>query len=450
MYGNSSMEIETDILRSQVQADFRSAEDFNAACNQARDRISGKTGLLPVLDLGMMPNANSLVATEDLWRRELRWPLELAFSPETGLSQIVTNVSRDILFNADYPYFSSMSETFLEHARVHCEALTERYGLGPQSLVVELASNDGYLLKNFVAAGIPVLGVDPAPKQVQTANDIGVRSICAFFGEEIGRKLAAEGEKADVVLANNVLAHVTDQNDFVAGIAAILKDDGVVVVESPYVRHLIDRLEFDTIYHEHFCYFSCTSTQNLFARHGLYLNDVEEIPVHGGSIRLSFGKVHAPSARVTEMQKEEERIGLTDYAYYADFGARVRALRSQVRAAITDLKLAGKRIAAYGAAAKGAIALNYFGLDDSVIDYVTDLSPHKQGLHMPGLRIPIRSPDVLAEDQPDVVIILTWNFAEEIMRQQQAYMDAGGTFMTLAPDIRFYGRDGGAQPGQAK
>ena len=433
---------EDDLLRSQVQADFRTPEEFRAECRLARDRISGKPGLLPVLDLGLMPNSNSLIAGQDLWRRELRWPLELAFSPETSLCQILTNVSRDILFNADYPYFSSVSEAFLEHSRLHSEALTARYGLGTDSLVVELASNDGYLLKNFVGAGIPVLGIDPAPKQVQAANDIGVRSICAFFGEELGRELAGKGEKADVVLANNVLAHVSDQNDFVAGIAAILKDDGVVVVETPYVRHLIDRLEFDTIYHEHFCHFSCTSAGHLFARHGLHLNDVEEIAVHGGSLRLSFGKTHAPSARAVAMLEQEEQIGLTHHAYYADFEQRVRALRAQVRAAITDLKLAGKRIAAYAAAAKGAIALNYFGLDDSVIDYVVDLSPYKQGLHMPGLRIPICTPDKLLEDRPDVVIVLAWNFAGEIMRQQRAYLEAGGTFMTLIPEVQFHGPEG--------
>lgn len=428
----------SDVLRSQGLADARTLEEFSAECWHTQDRISGNQGLLPVLDLGLMPNSNSLIATENLWRKEQRWPLELAFSPETGLCQIVTNVPKDTLFNADYPYFSSMSEAFLEHSRVHCEQLISRYAPKSDSLVVELASNDGYLLKNFVATGIPVLGIDPAPKQVQTANDIGVRSICAFFGEDVGHKLLEQGEQADIVLANNVLAHVSDQNDFVAGIATILKEDGVVVVETPYVRHLVDRLEFDTIYHEHFCYFSCTSAKNLFARHGLYLNDVEEIPVHGGSLRLSFGKTSAPTPRLTEMLAEEERIGLTGYDYYVDFGDRVRALRVRVRAAVATLKADGKRIAAYGAAAKGAIALNFFGLDDSVIDYVVDLSPYKQGLHMPGQRIPIKSPDVLIEDMPDVVIILTWNFADEIMRQQRSYLQAGGVFMTLAPEISFY------------
>ncbi len=438
MQANSAKNEDGDLLRSQVRADFRTPEAFREECARARDRISGSQGLLPVLDLGLMPNSNSLIAAQDLWRREPRWPLELAFSPDTALCQILTNVSRDVLFNADYPYFSSVSEAFLEHARAHAAALMEQRSLGADSLVVELASNDGYLLKNFVAAGVPVLGIDPAPRQVQAANDIGVRSICAFFGEELGRRLAVEGERADVVLANNVLAHVSDQNDFVAGMAAILKEDGVVVVETPYVRHLIDRLEFDTIYHEHFCHFSCTSAGRLFARHGLYLNDVEEIAVHGGSLRLSFGKTHAPSARAQAMLAEEERAGLTDHAYYADFEARVRALRAEVRRAITDLKLAGKRIAGYGAAAKGAIALNYFGLDDSVIDFVADLSPHKQGLHMPGLRIPIRSPEALAADPPDVVIILAWNFAGEIMQQQRAYLEAGGTFMTLVPEVAFH------------
>lgn len=425
-------------LRSQGLAKFRESSEFSAACAQAPDRISGKPGLLPVLDLGMMPNSNSLIAPQDIWRKEQRWPLELAFGPETGLSQIVTSVPREILFNADYPYFSSVSKALLDHSKAHCDDLLERYDLGKDSLVVELASNDGYLLKNFVEVGVPVLGIDPAPKQVDIANDIGVRSICEFFGEELGEQLAKEGNWADVILANNVVGHVSDQNDFVAGMAAMLKDNGVVVVEFPYLRHLIDRLEFDTIYHEHFCYFSCTSAKNLFARHGLYLNDVKEVSIHGGTIRLTFGKTLAPTEKLLTMLAEEERIGLNSHAYYADFGERVRNLRSQVRAAIVHLKSQGKSIAGYGAAAKGTIALNYFGLDDSVIDHVVDLSPHKQGFHMPGLRIPIKSPDVLMEDKPDVVIILAWNFAEEIMRQQSAYLEAGGTFMTLVPEVRFH------------
>ncbi len=425
-------------LRSQGLAEFRDPREFEAQCRRAPDRISGKMGLLPVLDLGLMPNSNSLIATEDLWRKEHRWPLELAFGPETGLSQIVTSVPREILFSADYPYFSSVSSALLDHSKIHCDQLIEHYSLNKNSLVVELASNDGYLLKNFIEYGVPVLGIDPAPKQVKIANDIGVRSICAFFGEDLGQQLAAKGSKADVILANNVVGHVSDQNDFVAGMAAMLKDDGVVVVEFPYLRHLIDRLEFDTIYHEHFCYFSCTSAKNLFSRHGLHLNDVEEVTIHGGSIRLSFGKTPAPTPRLTKMLSEEDSIGLNSHAYYADFGVRVRHLRSQVRAAITHLKSQGKRIAGYGAAAKGTIALNYFGLDDSVIDYVVDLSPHKQGFHMPGLRIPIKSPDILLEDKPDVVIILAWNFADEIMRQQSDYLEAGGTFMTLVPEIRYH------------
>lgn len=426
-------------LRSEGLAEYRSPAEFAAVCARARDRCSGKPGLVPVLDLGLIPNSNSLVAPADAWKQEMRWPLELAFGPETALCQIVTSVPREILFNADYPYFSSVSQWLLDHSRDHALELMQTRGLGPDSLVVELASNDGYLLKNFVAAGVPVLGIDPAPKQVDEANRIGVTSICAFFGEDLGNRLRAEGKAADVILANNVVGHVSDQNDFVAGMAAMLKDDGVVVVEFPYVRHLIDRLEFDTIYHEHFCYFSCTSARNLFARHGLHLNDVKEVAIHGGTIRLSFGKTPAPTDRLRAMLAEEERIGLTTPTYYADFGARVRRLRGQVRALLTDLKRQGKTIAAYGAAAKGTIALNYFGLDDSVIDFAVDLSPHKQGRLMPGVRVPIRHPDALMQERPDYVVILAWNFAPEIMRQQRAYTEAGGRFITLVPEPTIHG-----------
>lgn len=429
-------------LRSKGDAGQRSPAEFAAACRAAPDRASGVTGLLPVLDLGLMPNSNSLVAPADIWREEPRWPLEMAFSPESALCQIVTSVPREILFNASYPYFSSVSPALMEHSRLHALELADKRNLGRDSLVVELASNDGYLLRNFVEKGIPVLGIDPAPRQVDEANRIGVTSICAFFGEAMGRQLRAEGKAADVIIANNVVGHVSDQNDFVAGIAALLKDDGVAVVEFPYVRHLIDRCEFDTIYHEHFCYFSCSSAKYLFGRHGLHLNDVKEVPIHGGTIRLTFGKTARPTDRLAAMLAEEERIGLTTHAYYAGFGERVRRLRSRVRAAVLELKRQGKSIAAYGAAAKGTIALNYFGLDDSVIDFAVDLSPHKQGYCMPGVRVPIRPPSALLDEMPDVVIILAWNFAEEIMRQQAAYRERGGRFVTLVPDIVFH--DAGA------
>jgi len=428
-------------LRANGVAHLRSHDQFTADCADARCRVGGTKGLLPVLDLGLMPNSNSLVSSENLWKQETRWPLEMAFSPDTTLCQVVTSVPREILFSADYPYFSSVSKALLDHSRAHVETLIENRKLGPDNLVVELASNDGYLLKYFVERDIPVLGIDPAPKQVDEANEIGVRSICAFFGEELGAKLRAEGEAADVILANNVVGHVPDPNDFVAGMAALLKDDGAVVVEFPYVRHLIDRLEFDTIYHEHFSYFSCTSARNLFGRHGLHLNEVKEVPIHGGSIRLTFGKTADPSAKVTEMLAEEERVGLTTGEYYTAFADRVRLLRSKVRAMLTDFKRNGKRIAGYGAAAKGTIAINYFGVDDSVIDYVVDLSPHKQGLHVPGVRIPIKHPDTLVEDRPDYTIIFPWNFADEIMEQQKAYTEGGGRFITLVPDIVIH--DGG-------
>lgn len=421
-------------LRAEPRQNVRTPQEFAAACAATPDRCSGAHDLVPVLDLGLMPNSNTLIDPARQWQRETLWPLEFAFSRGSALCQVVTAVPREILFNTDYPYFSSVSDALLRHSRKHALELIERLELSEDSLVVELASNDGYLLKNFTEVGIPVLGIDPAPKQVAEANRIGVTSICEFFGEAVGRRLADERGQADVIIANNVVGHVSDQNDFVAGIAHLLKDEGSVVVEFPYVRHLIDRLEFDTIYHEHFCYFSCTSAGNLFRRHGLHLNDVVEVPIHGGSIRLTFNKHHAPTKRLTGKLAEEERIGLTREDYYTQFASRVQKLRRRARGLVCDLKKQGKSIAAYGAAAKGAIALNYFGLDNTVIDFVADLSPHKQGKLLPGVEVPILPPSELMKQNPDYCIILAWNFAEEIMQQQRDYARAGGRFITLIPE----------------
>jgi SAM-dependent methyltransferase len=364
---------------------------------------------------------------------EPRYPLEVAFCPRCSLVQILATVAPEVVFDADYPYFSSYSETLLEHSRRHVASLMEERRLDSSSLVIELASNDGYLLKYFVDRGVPVLGIDPAPGPARAAEARGVRTLCTFFTTELADRLRSEGTAADVVIGKNVLAHVADTNGFVAGIARLLKPGGVAVVEMPYVRDLIEHNEFDTIYHEHLCYFSITSAKKLFAAHGLNLVGAERLSIHGGSLRLSFQAGGETPAAVRAMVEEEERLGLLDAAYYSDFASRVKAVAEQLRTLVLERKRQGRRVAAYGAAAKGAVMLNFAMLDHSVIDFVVDRNPHKQGRLMPGVRVPILPVEALLERMPDDTLILPWNIKDEIMSQQREYRSRGGRFIVPIP-----------------
>ena len=339
------------------------------------------------------------------------------------------------MFGEDYYYFSSFSDDLLKHSRDHALDLIAARGLGPDNLVIEIASNDGYMLQNFKEKGIRVLGIDPARRPATAAREKGIETIIDFFGTRLAKELRNLGKQADLIIANNVVAHVADQNDLVAGMAELLAKDGAVVIEFPYVRDLIDFVEFDTIYHEHLCYFSVGSAKTLFGRHGLHLNDVRRLSIHGGSLRLTFGKIEAPSETVATILAEEKEIGLDAYAYYETFGTRVRDFRSKARALLGKLKVEGKRIAAYGAAAKGTIMLNFLDLNSRVIEYVVDRNVHKQGKFMPGVRVPIDAPERLATDRPDYVVILPWNFSNEIIRQQQDFLKAGGKFVVALPDL---------------
>jgi SAM-dependent methyltransferase len=399
-------------------------------------RSCGGSKLLPVLDLGTTPLADRMLRPEQLDETEPTFPLEVVFCEDCTLVQILETVDPEMLFAADYPYFSSFSNYLLEHSRKNVLELIEMRNLGPGSLVVELASNDGYLLKNYVEKGVPVLGIDPVEGVVKAAEKIGVRSRVAFFGEAYGKQLAEEGNRADVIHANNVLAHVADTNGFVAGIRHALKDDGVAVIEFPYLRDLIDHCEFDTIYHEHLCYFSATAVDHLMRRHGLYLNEVRRLPIHGGSLRLYVEPRENVGESVEALLAEERELGLDQHAYYQDFHDRVLYLRDSLRGMLQGLRAGGKTIAAYGAAAKGSTMINFVGIGKDILDFVADRNVHKQGLLMPGQHVPIVDPAEIAARKPDYLLLLPWNLETEIVAQEAQYRENGGRFIVPVPAPR--------------
>lgn len=397
-------------------------------------RSCGNPDLHEFLDLGVTPLADALVRPADLDKPERRYPLRLAFCPESALVQITEDVPAAEMFVDNYLYFSSFSEHLLRHSREHSLRLIAERGLDESSFVMEIGSNDGYLLRNFIDAGIPVLGIDPAPDQAAAATAAGVPNMAEFFGEDLATRLIAGGPKADVIIANNVFAHIPDINDFTAGLKTLLADDGVVHIENPNVKDLIERGAFDTVYHEHFYYHSCLSIDRQMRRHDLHLNDVEYFPdLHGGTLRWHVAHHAAPTERLLDRMADEEASGLGSIEYYRAFGERVDTLLRDLRSLLTDLRRDGARIAAYGAAAKGATLLNTGGIGTDLVEYVVDRNPHKQGLHMPGTHQPIRDVGELVRDAPDYVLLLAWNFAGEIVAQQSAYLDTGGRFIVPIP-----------------
>jgi SAM-dependent methyltransferase len=411
---------------------------MNGSARTGSCRACASDRLQVVLDLGATPLANRLLSGAQLDEPEPRFPLVLAFCLDCSLVQITETVPPEILFQ-DYPYFSSFSDTMLRHAREIAHRMIQERNLGGNHLVIEIASNDGYLLQYYKEAGIPVIGIEPAANIAKVAReDRGIPTLNEFFGRELALRLSQQGRQADVIHANNVLAHVADLNGFLAGLRMILMSDGIAIIEVPYVKEMIDRAEFDTIYHEHLCYFSLTALDRVCAAHDLWVTRVERLSIHGGSLRvyLEHAGREQRGASVTNLLAEEKAWGVDCLSFYQDFGAKVQALKGRLLGLLQDLKSRGGRIAAYGASAKGSTLLNCFGIGGQALEFVVDRSTAKQGLYTPGTHLPIYPPERLLESMPDHALLLTWNFADEIMEQQADYRQRGGHFIVPLPEPR--------------
>lgn len=398
-------------------------------------RACGHEDPVRFLSLGPTPPANAFLDSPDEIRDERWFPLDVHFCPSCSLVQLLDVIDPDVLFG-DYPYLSGTSDTIARHNRDLARRLTDRLDLGADDLVVEVGSNDGSLLRCFLEVGTRVLGIEPASNVAELARERGVDTLERFFGPETAREVRDERGPARVVAANNVLAHVDDTPGFLDGVRTLLHPDGVAVVEVPYLVDLVDRVEYDTVYHEHLCYFSVKALAGLAERAGLRLADVERIPVHGGSLRLHLrpGDADGHGAVVERMIEEEREAGLHEADAYLEFSRRVEENRRRLRGLLAEIRSDGHSVAAYGAAAKGNTLLNFCGIDTDMIDYVVDLNPLKVGKLTPGTHIPVRSVETIERDRPDYVLLLAWNFAPEILRQQEEYREHGGRFIRPIPE----------------
>jgi predicted TPR repeat methyltransferase len=404
-------------------------------------RFCGTPLQFTLVDLGMSPLCESYLAADQLNQMEPFYPLHVYVCGNCYLAQLEEYVSREHIFT-EYAYFSSYAVSWLEHARSYTEQMISRFGLGRESFVVEVASNDGYLLQYFVQNNIPVLGIEPAANVAKAAVEKGVPTLVEFFGRSSARELAAKGQKADLLVGNNVLAQVPDLNDFVAGMQILLKDEGVITMEFPHLMRLVGENQFDTIYHEHFSYFSFISVEKIFAHHGLTLFDVEELPTHGGSLRIYAQHSEAGrqpiSERVGELRSREIQAGMTDMQYYADFGEQVKETKRKLLEFLIAARRDGKTVVGYGAPGKGNTLLNYCGIRTDFLDFTVDRNPYKQGKFLPGTHIPIYHPDRIQEARPDYVFILPWNFKDEIMAQLAFIREWGGQFVVPIPQVKVY------------
>ena len=412
---------------------------MNSTC-----RSCGSGNLALVLSLGDMPLANGLLTEAQVGQPEAKYPLDVAFCPACTLLQLTETVPSEAMFR-EYPYLSSFSEINVACARELTGKLMLSQDMGADSLVMEIGSNDGYLLQIYVNEGIPVLGIDPAANVAAVAVERGVPTLCEFFGREVAAYLRDAGTLADVIHINNTFAHIPDLNGLVAGLAMVLKDDGVIVIQVPYVKEMLDHVEFDTIYHEHLCYFSVTALDTLFRRHGLLLSNVELLPIHGGTLRATVvhdGPNREASAPVAWVLEEEARVGMGGVEFYQDFGSRVGRLREKLVQMLGIMKAEGKAIVGYGASAKGSTLLNYCGIGAETLDYVVDHSPAKQGRYTPGSHLLIEPPSKLLETKPDYALLLAWNCAEQVLARETKYLRGGGRFLIPIPEPRVCMRGG--------
>lgn len=404
-------------------------------------RFCGNSLRRRFVDLGVSPLANSYLMRAQLDEMEPFYPLRAYVCTACYLVQLPEVQSPDAIFT-DYAYFSSYSDTLLEHCRVYAEQVVKRLGLDGGSRVVEVASNDGYLLRYFKAQGIPVLGVEPAANVARAAEKIGIPTRVEFFGTQTAERMRRADQQADLIVGNNVLAHVPDLNDFVRGFRVLLKPGGVATLEFPHLVRLIEGNQFDTVYHEHYSYFTFSTVNKVFAHHGLKLFDVDEIPVHGGSLRIYGCHAHdrskAVEGRVDNLLQREKQAGVNDLRYYERYAERVRRSKREILEFMVRAKNEGKRVAGYGAPAKANTLLNYCGLGTDFIDYTVDRNPHKQGRYLPGTHIPIHDPSKVEETRPDYLVVLPWNIKEEIMEKMSHVRAWGGKFVVLIPSVEIY------------
>lgn len=391
------------------------------------------------LDLGFAPPSNAYLSKARLSTPEVTYPLRLRACAECRLVQTEDFAAAEEFFSPDYAYFSSTSRSWLDHAARYVDMVIERFGLRAKSHIVEVASNDGYLLRNFVAKGIPCLGIEPTASTAKAAEALGIEVIQEFFGEKLGSALKGQGRSADLICGNNVYAHVPDINDFTRGLAAILKPEGVVTLEFPHLMRLVEFCQFDTVYHEHFSYLSLCTVQRIFARAGLRVFDVEQLQTHGGSLRV-YGcldtATHVTSRRVEELLAEERSRGMETNGYYEAFQQRADALKDSFLRFLLEAKREGKTVAGYGAAAKGNTLLNYAGVRPDLLQFVCDAAPAKQNTFLPGSHIPVLPPQALHDRRPDYLVILPWNIADEVRRQLAGLQDLGTRFVTAVPELR--------------
>lgn len=394
-----------------------------------------------VVNLGLSPLANAYRSERQVAEPETFYPLCVRVCEACYLVQVPQVETRDVIFDDDYAYFSSYSDAWLEHCKAYTSMIVDKLGLDASSHVVEVASNDGYLLQYFLEKGIPALGIEPATNVAETAIDAGIPTINDFFGVDTASQLTEE-QRADLLIGNNVLAHVPDINDFVEGLRIALKPSGIITMEFPHLLHLLERREFDTIYHEHFSYFSLQTVAQIFEHHGVPVFDVEEIPTHGGSIRIyarhKENATWSPTARLQKLLEREVKSGITELATYTSFADEVKEVKRDVLDFLINAKRNGSSIVGYGAAAKGNTLFNYCGIGTDFIDYVVDRNPHKQGQYLPGTQIPVFAPQKIFETKPEYVIIVPWNLKDEIMKQMSAIQSWGGRFVTFIPGVEIH------------